>query len=48
MVQKIALTILDRLDQTIALENQILGADDRAEHSELQSSLLGVLTVSDR
>ncbi|KAG2226727.1 hypothetical protein INT45_001074, partial [Circinella minor] len=44
MVQKIALTVLDRLDQTIALENQIVGADDRAEHSELQSSLLGVLT----
>ncbi|KAI9255644.1 armadillo-type protein [Phascolomyces articulosus] len=44
MVQNIALTILDRLDQTIAMENQIIGADDRAEHSELQSSLLGVLT----
>ncbi|KAI7885662.1 ARM repeat-containing protein [Lichtheimia hyalospora FSU 10163] len=44
MVQKIVLTILDRLDASIAMENQIVGADDRADHSELQSSLLGVLT----
>ncbi|KAJ8657351.1 hypothetical protein O0I10_006904 [Lichtheimia ornata] len=44
MVQKIVLTILERLDASIAMENQIVGADDRADHSELQSSLLGVLT----
>lgn len=30
----------------IYMQNQIVGADDRADHSELQSSLLGVLTVS--
>ncbi|KAI8092520.1 armadillo-type protein [Halteromyces radiatus] len=48
MVQKVVLAILDRLEAAIAMENQILDADDRAEHSELQSSLLGVLTNSIR
>ncbi|KAF7725991.1 karyopherin beta [Apophysomyces ossiformis] len=43
-VQKVVLTVLDRLDTSVALENQIVGADERADHSELQSSLLGVLT----
>ncbi|KAI9314920.1 armadillo-type protein [Dichotomocladium elegans] len=43
-VQKTVLTVLDRLDTSIAMESQILNADDRAEHSELQSSLLGVIT----
>lgn len=43
-VQFIILTVLDRLEVTMAMENQILDADDRASHSELQSSLLGVLT----
>ncbi|OBZ82225.1 Importin subunit beta-1 [Choanephora cucurbitarum] len=43
-VQRIVLTILDRLETTMAMEAQILDADDRASHSELQSSLLGVLT----
>lgn len=46
LVQKVALNILDRLDATIAMGNQIVSADDRAEHSELQSNILGVLTVS--
>ncbi|CAO3590196.1 unnamed protein product [Absidia cylindrospora] len=48
MVQKVVLAILDRLEASLALENQILDADDRAEHSELQSNLLGVLTNSIR
>lgn len=43
-VQRIVLTVLDRLEATMAMESQILDADDRASHSELQSSLLGVLT----
>ncbi|CAO3618140.1 unnamed protein product [Mucor fragilis] len=43
-VQRIVLTVLDRLETTMAMESQILDADDRASHSELQSSLLGVLT----
>lgn len=43
-VQFIVLTVLDRLEQTMAMESQLLDADDRANHSELQSSLLGVLT----
>ncbi|ORZ20333.1 armadillo-type protein [Absidia repens] len=48
IVQKVVLAILDRLEASIITENQILDADDRAEHSELQSSLLGVLTNSIR
>lgn len=43
-VQRIVLAILDRLEVTMAMESQILDADDRSSHSELQSSLLGVLT----
>lgn len=46
MVQNIALEILNRLEASIAMENQIVGMDERAEHSELQSCLLGVLVVS--
>lgn len=38
------LTVLDRLETTMAMEGQIVGADERTSHSELQSSLLGVLT----
>ncbi|ORX58978.1 ARM repeat-containing protein [Hesseltinella vesiculosa] len=48
LVQEVVLTILNRLEATIAMENQILNADDRADHNELQSSLLGVLTNSIR
>ncbi|KAI8888288.1 ARM repeat-containing protein [Backusella circina FSU 941] len=44
VVQRVVLAVLDRLEATMAMENQILDADDRANHSELQSSLLGVLT----
>ncbi|KAL0092485.1 armadillo-type protein [Phycomyces blakesleeanus] len=44
VVQSIALTILDRLDASVSLESQIVGSDERADHSELVSSLLGVLT----
>ncbi|KAI7885067.1 ARM repeat-containing protein [Lichtheimia hyalospora FSU 10163] len=44
IVQQIALTILDRLEASIALENEIVGADQRIEHNELQSNLLGLLT----
>lgn len=43
-VQRIVLTVLERLEVAMAKENQILNADDRTEHSELESSLLGVLT----
>ncbi|KAI7868745.1 armadillo-type protein [Spinellus fusiger] len=44
IVQNVALSILDRLDASVAMENQIVGADDRSDHTELVSSLLGVLT----
>jgi importin subunit beta-1 len=38
------LAVLDRLEASMAMESQILDSDDRADHSELQSSLLAVLT----
>ncbi|CAO3703275.1 unnamed protein product [Rhizopus stolonifer] len=44
IVQNIVLAVLDRLESTITMEAQILDADDRSNHSELQSSLLAVLT----
>ncbi|KAF9580070.1 karyopherin beta [Lunasporangiospora selenospora] len=37
-------TILDRLEQTIAIQNQILGMDERNTHNELQSNICSVLT----
>lgn len=42
-VQRIVLTILDRLEAAMSMESQILNNDDRTNHSELESSLLGVL-----
>ncbi|CAO3686062.1 unnamed protein product [Rhizopus stolonifer] len=43
-VQRIVLVVLDRLEATMAMYSQLLDADDRANCSELQSNLLGVLT----
>ncbi|CDS08530.1 hypothetical protein LRAMOSA09891 [Lichtheimia ramosa] len=44
IVQQIALTILDRLEASIVMENEIVGMDQRIEHNELQSNILGLLT----
>ncbi|KAJ2724939.1 karyopherin Kap95 [Coemansia sp. Benny D115] len=43
-IAKLGLAILDRLDTTIANANQVVNSDDRLALSELQSSLLSVLT----
>ncbi|RGB30737.1 armadillo-type protein [Rhizophagus diaphanus] len=43
-IQKLTVTILDRLDVTIQTTNQIVGSDERLAHSELQSNLCSVLT----
>jgi len=43
-IQKLTVTILDRLDVTIQATNQIVGSDERLAHSELQSNLCSVLT----
>ncbi|KAG0330648.1 karyopherin beta, partial [Podila humilis] len=37
-------SILERLEQTIAVQNQIVGVDERNSHSELQSNICSVLT----
>ncbi|KAG0197142.1 karyopherin beta [Mortierella sp. GBA30] len=37
-------SILDRLEQSIAVQNQIVGVDERNSHSELQSNICSVLT----
>ncbi|KAG0031278.1 karyopherin beta [Podila clonocystis] len=37
-------SILDRLEQSIAIQNQIVGVDERNSHSELQSNICSVLT----
>ncbi|KAF9983708.1 karyopherin beta [Mortierella antarctica] len=38
-------SILDRLEQSINVQNQIVGVDERNSHSELQSNITSVLTV---
>ncbi|RUP05746.1 hypothetical protein BC936DRAFT_140503 [Jimgerdemannia flammicorona] len=43
-IKTLTVTSLDRLEVTIALQNQIIGIDDRNAHFELQSNLLSVLT----
>ncbi|CAG8604106.1 16120_t:CDS:10 [Acaulospora morrowiae] len=43
-IQKLTVTILDRLEATIQAQNQIVGSDERLAHSELQSNLCSVLT----
>ncbi|KAI8354340.1 armadillo-type protein [Mortierella sp. GBAus27b] len=43
-ISALSTTILDRLEQTIAVQNQIVGIDERNSHSELQSNICSVLT----
>ncbi|KAG0057156.1 karyopherin beta [Gryganskiella cystojenkinii] len=43
-ISALSVTILDRLEQSIALQNQIVGVDERNAHSELQSNICSVLT----
>ncbi|KAI9104858.1 karyopherin Kap95 [Phlyctochytrium arcticum] len=44
-VNKLAILILDRLEQTRAAQNQLVSADDRRLHAELQSNLCGAMTA---
>ncbi|KAI8384226.1 armadillo-type protein [Radiomyces spectabilis] len=44
IVQNVVIMMLDRLEASVTMENQIVGTDERMDHAELQSSLLGVLT----
>ncbi|TPX62496.1 hypothetical protein SpCBS45565_g07003 [Spizellomyces sp. 'palustris'] len=44
-VNKLAIVILDRLEYTLAAQNQLVSADDRRLHFELQSNLCGVMTA---
>ncbi|CAG8486946.1 7548_t:CDS:10 [Ambispora gerdemannii] len=43
-IQKLTVTIIERLELSITQHNQILGQDERTAHSELQSNLCSVLT----
>ncbi|CAO3677794.1 unnamed protein product [Umbelopsis vinacea] len=43
-VQQVIVTTLDRLEATVAVQNQIIGVDEVNAHAELQSNLLSVLT----
>ncbi|KAF9115410.1 karyopherin beta [Mortierella sp. AM989] len=43
-ISALATTILDRLEQSIAVQNQIIGIDERNSHNELQSNICSVLT----
>ncbi|KAF9209269.1 karyopherin beta [Haplosporangium sp. Z 27] len=43
-ISALATTILDRLEQSIAVQNQIVGIDERNSHNELQSNICSVLT----
>lgn len=42
VVQKTSLVIVERLEASIAMESQLLSADEKVQHSELQASLCGV------
>jgi len=43
-ISALSITILDRLEQSIAVQNQVVGVDERNSHSELQSNICSVLT----
>ncbi|KAK9709325.1 karyopherin Kap95, partial [Basidiobolus ranarum] len=44
VISQLSVAILDRLDATIAQQNQIIGIDEKNNHLELQSNLCAVLT----
>ncbi len=45
VVQNTAVTILQRMEHLLSIQNQIVGIDDRNNWNELQSNLCGVLIV---
>jgi hypothetical protein len=45
VVQNTALTVLQRMEQLLGMQNQIVGVDDRNNWNELQSNLCGVIIV---
>lgn len=45
VVQNTALTVLQRMDHLLSIQNQIVGVDDRNNWNELQSNLCGVIIV---
>jgi len=44
MIAELNKLVLDRLEHTIAIQNQIVGQDERNNHIELQSNLCSLLT----
>lgn len=45
VVQNTAVTVLQRMEHLLSIQNQIVGVDDRNNWNELQSNLCGVLIV---
>jgi len=45
VVQNTAVTVLQRMEHLLSIQNQIVGVDDRNSWNELQSNLCGVLIV---
>ena len=45
VVQKTAITVLQRMEQLLSIQNQIVGVDDRNNWNELQGNLCGVIIV---
>ncbi|KAJ3228362.1 karyopherin beta [Clydaea vesicula] len=43
-VEKLTLALVDQLDHTVAMQSQLVNADDRRVHNELQSNLCTVVT----
>ncbi|KAF9971460.1 karyopherin beta [Actinomortierella ambigua] len=44
VISALTTSILDRLEQSIAMQNQIVGIDERNSHNELQANMCSVLT----
>ncbi|KAJ3009254.1 karyopherin beta [Thoreauomyces humboldtii] len=44
-VNKLAILVLERLEHTSSMQNQLLTADDKRNHYELQSNLCGLLAA---
>jgi importin subunit beta-1 len=46
VVQRVSLTMLNRMEQLLSMQNQLIGVDDRSNWNELQSNLCSVCIVS--
>ena len=44
-ISNLTILVLDRLEKSIAMQNQLVGGDDRRAHHDFQANLCNVLTV---